>query len=79
MLTSIVPLDLQPMLKSMVRSLWYRLADQVAFLRSFGSRKERNERFLLAAICCGISVIFFDFQKKFKGDYINEDKGIGLY
>ena len=46
--------------------MWRRLADQVAFLRSFGSRKERNERFLLAGADRRISVIFFDFFKKFQ-------------
>ena len=40
----------------------------MAFLRSFGSRKERNERFLLAGANRRISVITFDFSKKFNGD-----------
>lgn len=38
-------------------------------MRSFGSRKERNERLLLAGADRRISVIFFDFFKNFKGDY----------
>ena len=47
-------------------------------MRSFGSRKERNERFLLAGANRRISVITFDFLKKIQRRLQDENDGAGL-